>query len=204
MIRLADVWFVVHASIDEIDPDRLRGQSSEGKVVETGNMRFETHLLGDAELKERGINRAGDGLEWYTHVVSDLLDRIHFELTDRARASHSRDSWVFASRTDRRFDDDATFPNRWWPIERGAKPTDKAKASPATRTYAGGAGTTKVSRLSSTPGALLIEAHFAFAEPHDWFDGAPILRSKISLVAQDQVRQLRRELARQRTKPTRR
>ena len=56
----------------------------------------------------------------------------------------------------------------------------------------------KVSRLATVPGALLVEAHFAFSEPQAWFDGAPILRSKIGVVAQDQIRGLRRELAKSR------
>ena len=42
---------------------------------------------------------------------------------------------------------------------------------------------------------LFVEAHFVFTEPHDWFEGAPVLRSKISLIAQDRIRKLRRELA---------
>jgi hypothetical protein len=49
---------------------------------------------------------------------------------------------------------------------------------------------------------LLVEAHFAFAEPRAWFDGAPILRSKLSLIAQDQIRRLRRELAEKRKEET--
>ena len=40
----------------------------------------------------------------------------------------------------------------------------------------------------------------AFVEPNEWFQGAPILRSKFSVIAQDQIRSLRRELARQRPK----
>ncbi len=42
--------------------------------------------------------------------------------------------------------------------------------------------------------------HMAFVEPDGWFQGAPILRSKFSAVAQDQIRSLRRGLARKREK----
>jgi hypothetical protein len=121
-------------------------------------------------------------------VTGRLLDRIHVEATDRTIASRTDESWVIAARTDPRFDRDAKAPNRWWPIERGEKPG-------AVHPYPGGASYAKVSRLRLVPGALLVEAHFAFAEPRAWFDGAPILRSKISLIAQDQIRRLRRELA---------
>jgi hypothetical protein len=70
--------------------------------------------------------------------------------------------------------------------------TGKAVGKP--HRYDGSASTTKISRLASVPGALLIESHFAFVEPMEWFDGTPVLRSKITMVAQDQIRRLRREL----------
>ena len=64
--------------------------------------------------------------------------------------------------------------------------------------YSGGISYTKISRLALQPGALLVEIHSDFIEPNDWFQGAPILRSKFSVMAQDQIRSLRRELARHR------
>jgi len=42
---------------------------------------------------------------------------------------------------------------------------------------------------------VVIEAHTVLAEPYGWFEGAPILRSKFNLIAQDQVRKLRREMS---------
>ena len=62
--------------------------------------------------------------------------------------------------------------------------------------YPGGISYTKISRLAFRPSALLVEMHGAFVEPREWFQGGPILRSKFSVVAQDQIRTLRRELAR--------
>jgi hypothetical protein len=162
-------------------------------------MRFTSKLLDDEGLKQRGITRSDPKLEWYTHVVADLLDRIHVEATDHLRATQSERSWVFASRTEPRFDDDSQYPNRWTTLNRGGQP----KESAGPQHFAGGASTTKISQLQSQPGVLLVEGHFAFAEPRPWFDGAPILRSKISLVAQDQVRRLRRELAERKGKAPR-
>ena len=57
----------------------------------------------------------------------------------------------------------------------------------------------KISRLDLKPRAILVEMHMAFVEPDGWFQGAPILRSKFSVVAQDQVRSLRRELAKKKS-----
>lgn len=162
-------------------------------------MRFSGRRLSHDELKQRGITNGDPNLEWYSHLTGDLLDRIHVEATDHVRGTKAAGSWVFASRTDPRFDDDEQYPNRWTALGR----EEQAKGKAATRRFAGGASTTRISSLVSTPGALLVEAHFAFAEPHDWFGGAPILRSKISLVAQDQIRRLRRELAQRRPVPGR-
>jgi hypothetical protein len=127
-------------------------------------------------------------------VIGRLLDRIHFEATDQVLATRSKDSWVVASVTDPAFDDDPKYPNRWWALTR----QNGREVPGMARRYAGGTGYVQITRLATVPGALLVEAHFAFAEPRDWFDGAPILRSKIGLVAQDRVRQLRRDLVRPR------
>jgi hypothetical protein len=191
VIRSGSLWFAVHGRLDEIDPAQLGARSAESKPVEAGNMRFTSKLLGDDELKPRGITRSDPKREWYSHIVGDLLDRIHVEATDHLRATQSEHSWVFASRTDPRFDKDAHAPNRWTTLARGGQPKDSAEPKP----FAGGASTTTISRLQSHPGVLLVEGHFVFAEPRAWFDGAPILRSKIAPVAQDQIRRLRRELA---------
>jgi hypothetical protein len=194
-IRLGDLWFVVRADLDAIDPARVTRQAAEGKPVEAGNMRFESHVLTADELasasgRARPPQENQRRHEWFVHVTGRLLDRIHFEATDHVVATRSDSSWVVASRTDPAFDDDKTFPNRWWPVVR-RKGREEAGTA---RRYAGGAGYLKLSRLSTVPGALLVEAHFAFAEPRAWFDGAPILRSKIGLMAQDRIRQLRRDL----------
>ena len=193
-IRVAHLWFAVHARLEEIDPARLGARADEGKPVEAGNMRFSGRRLSDDELKQRGIARVDPKLEWYSHVSGDLLDRIQVEATDHLRATRGAGSWVFASRTDPRFDDDKEYPNRWIAL----RPGRQAKQGAEPRRFPGGASTTRISTLVSMPGALLVEGHFAFAEPHAWFEAAPILRSKISLVAQDQIRRLRRELVQRR------
>jgi hypothetical protein len=199
LIRSGTVWFAVHARLDEIDPAQSGARGAEAKPVEAGNMRFTSKLLDDDALKQRGISRSDPKLEWYTHVAGDLLDRIHVEATDHARGTQSEHSWVFASRTETRFDDDKAFPNRWTTLNRGGQPGKSA----GPQRFAGGASTTKISRLQSQPGVLLVEGHFVFAEPRAWFDGAPILRSKISVVVQDRIRRLRRELAERKGKAPR-
>lgn len=201
LIRGGDLWFTIRADLDAIDPSAEAKRTSEAKPVEAGNMRFTSRLLDDKALSSRGLAEPAKGdasHRWYVHFAGTLLDRIHAEATSRVEASKSSESWVIASRTDPKFDEDAEFPNRWWPILRSGGRDAPGQA----KDYSGGASYVKISRLSAAPGMLLVESHFAFAEPRAWFDGAPILRSKLSLIAQDQIRSLRRELAKGRERPS--
>jgi hypothetical protein len=202
VIRRADLWFAVRADLDAIDPVEVLGPAGDSKTVEAGNMEFRSRVLDNAELTSRSIEvgkEDKDRIERYIHLAGRLLDRISVEATDQTIATRSGESWVIASRTDRRFDEDKTFPNRWYPIVRRSGRDEPGKL----QRYAGGASYARIVALHEPVGVLVVEAHFAFLEPHAWFDGAPILRSKISLVTQDQIRRLRRELAKK-SEPSRR
>ncbi len=192
ILRLADLYFIVHADLDEVDPGQVARQA-DGRSAEAGNMRFASKTLGNDDLRGRRVEplaALAGRHEWYTHATGRLLDRIAVEATDRVVATRSADSLVVAGRTDRAFDRDATSPNRWSTLARQGT----AEAPGPARDYEGSAGYCKITRLASEPGALFVEVHFGFVEPHDWFQGAPILRSKLGVIAQDQVRRLRREI----------
>lgn len=187
VVRAADLWFVVHAGLDRIDPDR----ATEARTVEAGNMRIVS-----VPLSERDVARAGGdpGEGRWVHMTGRLLDRIHVEATDMTASTRTENSWLIASRTDPRFADDAEHPNRWHTVAREGGRESAGKDRP----FPGGVSYVQISRLATVPGALFVEAHFAFFEPDAWFDGAPILRSKIGVVAQDRIRGLRRDLAKSR------
>jgi hypothetical protein len=193
-IRAVDLWFVVHADIAEIDPAKEAAKADE-KEVEAGNMVMRTRILKPEELRAAGIAPApgpeGSRPEtWYAHIHGRLLDRIAFDVTNQAVATRTKVSLVVAARTDPGFDKPGSYANGWKPVEGG-----KEAAGGDLKPYPGGISYTRISRLAFKPGALLVEMHGAFVEPHEWFQGAPILRSKFSIVAQDQIRSLRRELA---------
>lgn len=194
LVRNADLWFAVHANLDDINLDDLSRQAKEPKPIEVGNMRFESRLLTPSELEARGIAVAKEDTStktFFIHQTGRLLDRIHVEGTDQVVATRSANSWVFATKTDPRFDEDPKSGNRWWTITRRGKEEQAGQA----QKFAGGGSYITITRLAADPKVLVAEAHFRFAEPRGWFDGAPILRSKLSLIAQDQIRQLRREVA---------
>jgi hypothetical protein len=195
-IRAVDLWFVVYADLKEADPAQEAARTDQ-KEVEAANMWFRSRILKADELRAAGIQpRVGTSGEdtWYGHLHARLLDRIEFEVTNQVVATQSKDSIVVASHTDPAFDKKGPNRNFWKAI---AKP-GTAEASGSATPYPGGISYAKISRVAFKSGALLVEMHAAFVEPTEWFSGAPILRSKFSVVAQDQIRSLRRELARKR------
>jgi hypothetical protein len=197
-IRSADLWFVVYADLKQVDFAKEAGRTDQ-KEVEVANMWFQTGLLKAEDIKNAGVKPAEavpDQSEWFSYVHGKLLDRIDFEATNRVVASQTADSIVIASRTDPSFGKATAHANAWKPLAKGDAPTpDEAK-----KPYEGGISYAKISRLAMREGALLVEMHMAFVEPDGWFQGAPILRSKFNIAAQDRIRSLRRELARKQAK----
>jgi hypothetical protein len=203
-IRAADLWFVVYADLKQIDPSQEAARTDQ-REVEAANMWFQTRLLKRADLSAAGVeppDLAPGHSIWYSHVHARLLDRVDFEVTNQVMATQTADSVVIASRTDPSFANSGPLANGWKVFAsadgdkaEGGK-TKGGKTKGSSQPYAGGISYAKTSRLASVPGALLTEIHVAFVEPDGWFRGAPILRSKFSVVAQDQIRNLRRELAR--------
>jgi hypothetical protein len=196
-LRSADLWFVAHG---ELKQTNLLEQASrvDQKEVEVANMWFQTRMLKadrppGAEIKE--ANPRGSHEEWFVHVHARLLDRIDFEVTNHVVATQTADSIIVASQTDPNYDKGGPLASRWKSLK-----ANEGSVDATGHEYAGGISYAKVERLRFKPGALLVEMHFAFVEPDAWFQGSPILRSKFSVAAQDQIRTLRREMAKKRAK----
>jgi hypothetical protein len=197
-IRIADVWFVVYAELKQVDFGQEASRTDQ-KETDVANMWFQTKLVKDDGLRAAGITPSDVATgqnRWYSHVHARLLDRIDFETTNQVIASQSSESIVIASRTDPAFAKAPALANAWKPLSREGA----AKIDETAKPYEGGMSYAKISRLALKPGAILVEMHMAFVEPDGWFHGAPILRSKFSAVAQDQIRSLRRELAKKQAK----
>jgi len=56
-IRIADVWFVVYADLEQVDFGQEAARSDQ-KEVEVANMWFQTRLLKEADLQTAGIKTA--------------------------------------------------------------------------------------------------------------------------------------------------
>ena len=198
-VRQADIWFAVHGDLKYIDLAKEAARTDQ-KAVEVANMWFQTRLLKTDELRASGVTPAQTGTDkntWYAHIHAKLLDRIEFEVTNHVVASESSESVVIASATDPSFANAKSLSNGWKTLTSpgGAQPDVGPQQS-----YLGGISYAKISRIAFQPAALFVEMHVAFVEPEGWFQGAPILRSKFSVAAQDQIRTLRRELAKKRSK----
>jgi hypothetical protein len=187
-----DVWFVAYGELEPLTKqdfmdDLMRSQQKDAKI----------HVLSPAELTDRKITVAAGGekaapQDRYVHTVFPLLDRVQLAAASHTVMSRTADSLVFATSLDSRFADDKEFPNRWRSMKK--LPGNKTELGPP-QPYDGAAAYLKVTRLADPKGALLVEYHLVFVEPQDWFGGANLMRSKLPVLIQTQVREFRKKLA---------
>jgi len=194
-IRGFDIWFVVHAKLDEINADDLGAPGSKGGNADAGGMHFESNVLDEGELKKLGLTPSGK-MDRFDQIACSLLEKAEAKMLNRSLGTRSDGSMVVATQTVLTLPADEASRNAWRAVDRRAAKTSYGPWQP----YAGVIAYTKTSRLNFRPGTLLVEIHGAFTEPKGWFNGRGILKSKITLVANDKIRDLRREIAKKREK----
>jgi hypothetical protein len=191
--RRLDLWFVAYGELKTLDnQDFLRRQFRSATSETDPENGSASRALTASDLQRRGLTSPTQpGDPEYVAAEFTLLDRVRLQVTTESTKSKTDESNLAASILDRRFIDDAQFPNQWRPITR-----DDAgrRGLGAPQPYFGFGGYAKATRLIDPPGAILIEYHAAFAEPQGWFSGTNLLRSKLPILAQMIVRQLRRGL----------
>jgi hypothetical protein len=102
---------------------------------------------------------------------------------------------TYAAILDPRFAGDAKYPNEWQSIARD----DAGKLQYGSwKAYQGLGAYAKATELKAPRGAILVEYHMRFDEPRGWFQGANVIRSKLPIIVQDNVKKLRRKLAEKR------
>lgn len=194
--RAVDLWFVAHGDWDTLGSkefvERLfeRGDRSDpdGRVSKSG-------WLDEAALAKRKIDLRPqpDQEERYSYGTGVLFDRVELSTALRVLVTRRTESFLAVARIDPRFNGDPEYPNQWRSIARDLdNPQNVAFGPPQLYTSAGCYG--KMTRLAQPAGAMFIEYHLVFEEPHGWFKGANLLRSKLPLVVQDEVRTFRRRL----------
>lgn len=186
--RRTDLWFIAYGKFETLTQDNLT------KLFQSVRRDSQLKRLSDEALAARKLKPlAAAGVEEeFLHTSYPMLERVQIQATFRSVASRGKDSVLLASRLDPAFAKDKEFPNQWRPME--ADLAGNLKLGPP-QPYEGMGVYFKVSRLHEPAGALLVEVHQVFAEPVKWFNSPNILRSKLPLVVQSEVRAFRRELA---------
>jgi hypothetical protein len=191
-VQRIDLWFVAYGKLGDVTDEDLLGQlvGGGGSDSEKG----ESDSLSDEELSERDlkVESTNDRRESYYRVDSPLLDKVRISGIGHGVTTREATRVLAASLLDPRFIDDPKYPNRWRSIVRESS-GKKTLSKPAP--YAGFGGYCQVVELAEPKGALFIECHTAINEPHGWFNGTNLLRSKLPVLMQDNVRTLRRKLA---------
>jgi hypothetical protein len=190
-VQKIDLWFVAYGKLESVTDEDMLGQlAGGGSRSEKG----ESKPLTEEELRQRDLKVESSDRrpESYYHTDAPLLDKVQISGIGHGVTTRAANSILAASLLDPRFTDDPKYPNRWRPILRD--PSGKTRLGDA-HPYAGFGGYCQVVALHEPKGGLFFECHMAINEPHGWFNGENLLRSKLPIVMNDNVRTLRRKLA---------
>ncbi len=181
--RMMHVYFVVFGDMQAI--------AKKGGLMQPDNTTGKQWKeLTAKDLAAKKITAVEPDHESYGYFTNDVIDKIRLSGVLRTYWTQTEDSLLAAAVLDSRFDGDETYPNRWQPLTRGRDGFEAGKPSP----YHGAGGYTKITKLRAPAGALFVESHLIFAEPHAWFNGTNLLSSKLAAVIQHEVRSARREI----------
>ncbi|HEY4309674.1 MAG TPA: hypothetical protein VGN12_09515 [Pirellulales bacterium] len=194
--KRVDIWCVVYGDLSTITKEGfLEERFSLGSKGESNNKpAAKSVILSAEELKKRNIQiaTAADAKEGFAYASFSLFDRVQISGTGHVYQTRTKTSVLMASLLAPGFADDADFANRWAAIDRDKEGNFKVGAP---HPYAGYGSYVKVTELIEPSGALFVEYHLVFDEPKAWFSGANLLRSKLPLMVQDNIRKFRREVA---------
>jgi hypothetical protein len=187
------VWFVAYGSLPALRDEKLVQQLAGAVKQEGGKFRPTVRPLADDALRSRGLwptaTPARDG--WLGSVRLPLLERVQVSGVLYGVQVATADSIVWSGKLDARFANDREFPNQWQPFLRSE--LGELSLGPP-RPYSGFGGYIKATPLQEPAGAIFLECHVIFREPAEWFGGANLLRSKLPIVIQENVRSFRRKL----------
>ncbi|HEY2760970.1 MAG TPA: hypothetical protein VGI75_09505 [Pirellulales bacterium] len=157
------------------------------------NKNGDLHFLTPAEMKPHNLKIVDQPTmkERYAHADVELFQMVKVAGTARAMETIAKESVVIAFLMDSSFQKDATMPNEWRPITFD-KSGKKVVGDPTP--YDGVGAYSKISELKNTPGALFVEYHIIWDEPKGWFNGKPVMKSKLGMMIENDVRSFRNDL----------
>jgi hypothetical protein len=192
--QTVDICFVAHGKIETLIKHDLLSQLLGDKSTEKQDARGKTTTLDDDELKKRDIKPFKSDImeERFAKIELNILNQVQVSGVTR-NIREQGPGWLKTySILDDRFAKDADWPNQWRKIDAKA-PAGKELGTASE--YAGWCSFVQVTSLSNPEGALFVEVRSVYAEPHGWFDGYNVLRSKLPLAIKDNVTSFRRKLA---------
>jgi hypothetical protein len=199
--RHVDLWFVAYGDLERITSEdflksRTKAQEKPAGGAQPrgeGRLPSKAVVLSAQQLAERGLRatKSARMAESYSHATFPLFDRVLLSVTSHVVQSRNDDSALVASVLDTRFQNDREFPIFWQKLDRDINGNLVLGAK---HPYQGMGSYAKITKLADPPGALFVECHAVFDEPHGWFDGVNLLRSKLPILAQENVRKFRQEI----------
>lgn len=185
-VRGVDVWFVAHGDFKLLEDDKFLD-----RLTNAGKGGGKGGALDKVALGKRGIELKAEDekREGYGHFEFDFLEKVKLAGVGHMMWSRNAESVVVAAEIDPRFLNDADHPNRWRSIVKQGGQVKLGDPQP----WRGAAMYLKITKLAEPAGAVFVEQHIIFAEPHGWFDGTTLLRSKLPAAVQINVRDMRKE-----------
>ncbi len=190
-----DVWFVAYGKLATLRDKKLLDELAATADAETKSAyRAEGGEVTPDMLEKLGVKllESETEREGFASFSSPLLDRVLVSGVVHTWQTVTQDQMMVSSLLDDRFASISALANRWQSIADNG--TEKPSLGPH-QPYIGFGGYLAATQLSEPAGALLIEAHVVFHEPEGWFRGANLLRSKLPIAIQEQIRTFRRKLA---------
>lgn len=193
--QTVDVWFVAYGRLETLrDRQLLEELASAASQEAASAVAPRSELLTPELLEEAGVKlqESDQEREVFATFAAPLLDRVLVSGVVHSWESFGPEEITASGILESRFESKPELRNRWQAIEDRAG--EEPKLGPA-EPYSGFGGYLRATALRDPAGAILIEAHVVFHEPEGWFRGANLLRSKLPLALQDQIRSFRRKLA---------
>ena len=191
--QTVDVWFIAYGTLKAVEDSGLLEELVKLHQDTVESDEDPNRPLTNEELTVRGIPAAADGqlVERFGYFSGTLIDKVRLSGVTHSILTRGKKSTLSAMVLDERFAGDPDFPNQWRSLKRN-EAGEIVIGTP--QPYSGLGGYAKATELETPQGALLVEIHVAFDEPHGWFNGPNLLGSKLPLVIQTDVRAFRKKL----------
>jgi hypothetical protein len=186
--RNLDLYYVANGTLETVEDKGFIKSTMGG-----GGDNF--HILDDKQLQAAEIQVPADTAtkrDRYAHAKLDLFNMANVRATGHGVSTQTKDSVLIAFKLDPQFAKNANFPNQWNGIGKNAA---GVKVPGPVQPYDGAGGYVKVTRVAdSEKPQVFIEYHLVFDEPFGWFDGKPVLTSKLPTKVEADVRSFRRDI----------